>query len=67
MNTMHMLVATRMADRLREADNERLGRLATRPRPTPAPRNIPARHAARGEVLRPADDSRGAKVAERPA
>ena len=68
MNTMHMLVASQMADRLREAENERLGRLASHQRPTRSPRSIANRLADSGDALRaPADDSLGSKVAERPA
>jgi hypothetical protein len=76
MNTMHLLVAERMNDRLREAKNERLARLAsrhtdrpgreersTRERPT-----IAERISATGAALRaPADDCLDGQVAKRPA
>jgi hypothetical protein len=64
MNTIHLVVAQRMNDRLREADNERLGRLASR-RPR---RTIASRLAATAAALRPAtDDSLDGHVAKRPA
>ena len=70
-NTMyanHMLVASQMADRLREAENARLGKLASHQRPARTPRSIAHRLMATSQTLRaPADDCLGAKVAERPA
>jgi len=67
-NSTYLLVASRMADRLHEAENGRLGRLASRNRPERSPRSIAVRLAAAGHALRaPAEDCGGAKIAERPA
>jgi hypothetical protein len=68
MYATQMLVASQMADRLREAENERLGKLASHQRPARTPRSIVNRLAATSRALRaPADDCREAKVAGRPA
>ena len=64
----YMLVASQMADRLREAENERLGRLASHQRRTArTPRFTAHRLTATGGALRAPADDRTAKVAERSA
>ena len=68
MFTTQMLVPSQMADRLREAENERLGRLASHQRTVRTPRSIARRLLASSQAFRtPADDCLGAKVVERPA
>ena len=68
MNAISMLVASQMADRLREAENERLGRLASHQPRARSPRSIAQRLVASRQALAaPVDDCLPAKVAERPA
>lgn len=68
MFTTQMLVASQMADRLREAENERLGRLASHRRPARTPLSIARRLLASSQAFRtPADDCLGATVVERSA